>query len=616
MPFDAPAEFRSGFLNRSTSASCNRAPIALLAPLALFPMSMSIIVAVWCWLATPASLEHAPIDPAKKLDCVSYAPFRGQQSPWNSETIISPGQIAEDLGELAKISGCIRTYSVENGLDKVPELASQVGLKVILGVWLGRDRLKNATLIETAVSLAKESSGVVTSVIVGSEVLLRGEMTVSDLREAIRAVKVRVNIPVSYADSWEFWLRHREIGDDVDFVTIHILPYWEDIPVRAEDAAAHVVDVHRQMALALPGKDILIGEAGWPSKGRMRNGALPSRINQARFTSEILDRASRGNFRVNLFEAYDEPWKRQWEGTVGGHWGLLDGESREVKYSPGSAVSNYPFWKLQLRAGLALGISVFVVALLTLWRRPSETRLAPWLAVAASATTGGILLGVSTEKALYESYGFAGWLNQGLLLAAGTALPLLCSNALMAGRPLPAFLELVGPREDRTRSLPTLILGFARIAITLVAAEIALGLVLDPRSRDFPFASLTMAVVPIWTLTLLNRRKSDTSAITEAVFAGLFVAAAFYIFFNEGARNWQSLCTSAAFFLLGTALWPSPSVAVLSVLSSMSVVIPKALRKDELAIQPIAVASFPQPKPQAGAAAGFVAASSKVECDK
>jgi hypothetical protein len=328
----------------------------------------------------------------------------------------------------------------------------------------------------------------------------------------------------------------------------------------------------------------------------MRDGALPSRVSQARFFSELLDWSGRGNFRVNLFEAYDEPWKRQWEGTVGAHWGLLDGESRQLKYALGSAVSNYPFWKLQLGAGLAFGFSTFAVALVTLWRRRTETGLAPWLAVAASATTGGILLGLGAEKAFYESYGFAGWLNQGILLAAATVLPLLCASALIAGRPLPAFLELVGPREGRTRSAAALILGFALMATTLVAAEIALGLVFDPRSRDFPFASLTMVVVPIWTVTLLNRGKSDAGATTEAVFAGLFVVAALYIFFNEGTSNWQSLWTAAGFFLLGATLWPSRFAAISGVLWRMPAVFSKTLGKDELAVQPIAVASVPPPK--------------------
>ena len=86
---------------------------------------------------------------------------------------------------------------------------------------------------------------------------------------------------MTYADVWEFWLRYREIGADVDFVTIHFLPYWEDFPPRAEDAAAHVDGIRKQVAAAFPGKEILIGEAGWPSHGRMREGALASRINQA-----------------------------------------------------------------------------------------------------------------------------------------------------------------------------------------------------------------------------------------------------------------------------------------------------------------------------------------------
>ena len=89
-------------------------------------------------------------------------------------------------------------------------------------------------------------------------------------------------MPVTYADVWEFWLRHREVAAAVDFVTIHILPYWEDFPISARDAANHVDAIRRQMVAAFPGKDILVGEFGWPSAGRMREGALPSPVNQAR----------------------------------------------------------------------------------------------------------------------------------------------------------------------------------------------------------------------------------------------------------------------------------------------------------------------------------------------
>ena len=183
-------------------------------------------------------------------------------------------------------------------------------------------------------------------------------------------------MPVTYADVWEFWLRNREIYEAVDFVTIHILPYWEDIPVRAKFAAGHVDDIRKRMAVAFPDKEILIGETGWPSAGRMREGALPSRTNQARVVSEILDLAKREKFRVNLIEAYDQPWKRQLEGTVGGYWGLIDDAQRAVKYPPGEPISNYPFWKLQMGCGMALSAFVFLAGWLTLRRRPWKPRLA------------------------------------------------------------------------------------------------------------------------------------------------------------------------------------------------------------------------------------------------
>jgi exo-beta-1,3-glucanase (GH17 family) len=519
-------------------------------------------------LGTPVTLVHAPIDPAAKLDCVSYAPFRGNQTPLNQALIVSPEQIQEDLVDIAKISHCVRTYSVDNGLDKVPELASKVGLKVLLGIWIGNDPRKNALLVDTAISLARDYPGVIKAMIVGNEVLLHGEMTPSDLRELIRSVKARVHVPVTYADVWEFWLRYREVAEDVDFVTIHVLPYWEDLPVRAEDAAAHVAAIHKRMAVAFPGKEVLIGETGWPSRGRMREGALPSRINQARVISEILDLAKREHYPVNLIEAYDAPWKRQWEGTVGGNWGLFDGDHRTLKYPPGIAVSNYPFWKLQMASGMALAVLVFGVAGLTLRRRPWTPRLASWIAVGISATTAGILLGVAADETLYGSYGFGGWLGWGSLLAAAIASPILCANALMSGRGLPTFLELIGPRESRTSSFPTMVLGFVLTVTTMIATETALGFLFDPRWRDFPFAGLTMAVVPFLTLALLNRPKSGTRPIAETLFAVLFAATAFYATFYEGSHNWQAQWTSAAYFLLGITLWQARSVAVAGVTST------------------------------------------------
>src|SRR5580698_4454785 len=202
--------------------------ISLRTPLALLLISLGAIAAVWWWLAIPINLARAPIDPDAKLQCISYAPFRGRQTSLSPATQVSREQIAEDLAQLAKITDCVRTYATDLGLDQIPELAAKAGLKVIQGIWLDRDRQKNLTQISTGIRLARQFPGTVTALVVGNEVLLRGEITASELADTIRSVKAQVSVPVTYADAWELWLRNRELSDTVDFVTIHILPFWEN----------------------------------------------------------------------------------------------------------------------------------------------------------------------------------------------------------------------------------------------------------------------------------------------------------------------------------------------------------------------------------------------------
>jgi glucan 1,3-beta-glucosidase len=548
-------------VNRYATGPARRMePISLRTPLALLVLSLAMIAGLWWWVATPITLARAPIDPNAKLQCVSYAPFRDTQTPLVPTTQISAEQIAQDLAQLAGITECVRTYSIENGLDQVPAQAAKVGLKVIQGIWLSSNRLKNLTQIATAVSLSKQYPGVITALVVGNEVLLRGEMTTADLAANIRSVKAQVTVPVTYADVWEFWLRNREVYEAVDFITIHILPYWEDMPVRAKFAANHVDDIRKRMAVAFPGKEILIGETGWPSAGRMREGALPSRTNQARVVSEILDLAKREGFRVNLIEAYDQPWKRQLEGTVGGYWGLIDAVKRAVKYPPGEFISNYPLWKWYMGSGMALSVSVFLTGWLTLRRRPWQPRFMSWVAVGTSATTAGMLFGIAVDKMIYESYGIGGWLQWGALLAAGILSPILCAWTAMSGRPLPTFLGLLGPRDGRTGSVSAVLLGLVLIVTTLIATETALGFAFDPRYKDFPFAALTMAVVPFAALMLVNRPLEGVRPIAESAFAGVLVACAIFMGLNEGGQNWQALWTCAVYLGLALTLWRARAV--------------------------------------------------------
>src|SRR5258708_21202634 len=322
--------------------------------LGLFVIAAAAIAVVWWWLGSAVDMPPAPFGQGEKFQCVSYAPFRRGQSPLDVNLHVEAAQIDEDLARLAPLTDCVRTYSIDRGLDQIAGIAQRHGLKVLQGLWLGNDPEKNRYQIETAIALANRYPDVIRAVVVGNEVLLRGELSATDLARIIRRVKAAVSVPVTYADVWEFWLRNRDLVAAADFITIHILPYGEDIPIPAAQAAAPVDAIRAKVAEAFPGKDILIGEVGWPSAGRMREGALPSRSNQARALEEVLIRARQAHYRVNLIEAFDQPWKRQLEGTVGGHWGLIDADTREPKFAWGQPVSDHPHWAWEAGGGAAL----------------------------------------------------------------------------------------------------------------------------------------------------------------------------------------------------------------------------------------------------------------------
>ena len=108
-----------------------------------------------------------------------------------------------------------------------------------------------------------------------------------------------------------------------------------------------------------------------------------------------------------------------------------------------------------------------------------------------------------------------------------------------------------------------MLLGIALIVTTLIGAETALGFIFDPRYRDFPFAALTMAVVPFALLMLLNRPQEGERPIAESVFAGLFVGGGASIpASTKAADNWQSLWTCAMYLLLALTLWRARAVQI------------------------------------------------------
>ncbi len=511
--------------------------------LALLALSIALIAGFWWWMGRPIDMPPSPLAENAKVPCVSYAPFRRGQSPFTETIVIPKEQIDDDFARLSKITDCVRLYAVDQGLQVVPELARKHGLQVMLGIWIGRKDIDNRKQIETAVDLTNAYKDVVKLLIIGNEVLLRGEQSEENLGKILREVKSRVSVPTTYADVWEFWLRHKALANDVDIVTVHILPYWEDEPVAAELAGAHIDEIRAHVGEEFPGKRILIGETGWPSEGRSRWESRSTPAAQARVLHDILAFEKKSGVEVNLIEAFDQPWKRLLEGTAGGYWGLLDADSREPKFQWGEPISNHPGWIWQAAIGCALSILIFAAAG---WRL-SETR--SWLAVAAIATVAGGALGLTVHMQAVGARSTFELVRSILYLAVAAGVPVLAAAAIGRGVGAARLEQVFGPGRA-TGFQRSLTLAVAATAV--LATYFALGLAFDARYRQFEYATLVGPAASLLLVSLLAPREAGLS---ERMFALILTACAVAIVIEERIVNLDAVALSVVLLILAGALW-------------------------------------------------------------
>jgi hypothetical protein len=104
---------------------------------------------------------------------------------------------------------CVRTYTVSNGFDQVPAVARQLGLEVLLGLWIGRDSEHNEREIARGLKAVAENRAAIRAIVVGNEVLLRREQTREELAVLIRRVAEATGLPVTYAGVSEQAAIHR-----------------------------------------------------------------------------------------------------------------------------------------------------------------------------------------------------------------------------------------------------------------------------------------------------------------------------------------------------------------------------------------------------------------------
>ncbi len=333
-----------------------------------------------CWAFINRTFD-APAWPAQ-VSGLAYSPYqKGQDNLSGPQPDIR--EIESDLELLAGLTGAIRTYSTAGVFAEIPALAARHNLRVMLGAWLDNEPYSNLQEVNRAVQLSELAN--VSHVLIGNEVLLRQNLTVDELIDFLDQARAASNKPVSTAETWSTWLLYPQLAEHVDFIAVHILPYWEGIDVAA--ALDFTKERLNLLQEAFPDLPIIIAEVGWPSEGRTRDAAVSSTANQALFLRTFLAYAAQhSDIEYFLMEAFDQPWKRRDEGAVGAHWGIFDVD-RQSKFAFEGQIEEAPAWKLFVLLSVLLGILILGPFL-----RVSHTLTSPGKTVLSLITHGLIAL--------------------------------------------------------------------------------------------------------------------------------------------------------------------------------------------------------------------------------
>jgi len=253
-----------------------------------------------------------------KLYGLNFSPYMDGQSP-DRETLISEEQIRERLRIIAPYTRWIRTFGMTCGLENTGRIAHEMDLKVAGGAWLSDDMAENSRQMANLIEAAR--NGEIDLAVVGSEVLLRHDLTEARLLEYIQQFRDAVpGVPVTTADVYGVLLAHQALIDASDVVFVNYYPYWEGRDV--DTAVASVHSFHQQMTARAGEKEVIVSETGWPSDGNVRGDAVPSLPNACFYNLNVVSWARSENVKYFIFEAFDEAWKASHEKPQGAHWGM------------------------------------------------------------------------------------------------------------------------------------------------------------------------------------------------------------------------------------------------------------------------------------------------------
>ena len=379
----------------------------------------------WIWQQFNHGSEF--IGTNQSIKGFAYNGFQRDQSPLRG-TYPTVEQLGADLDLLVRTADGLRTYGV-NDMPALLGLAGERDMTVTAGAWLDTDRDKNDREISALIEAARKMRHI-ERVMVGNEAVLRGDLKVEDLIPYLDQVRKALRKPVSTAEPWHVWLRYPELARHVDYITVHLLPYHEGVPVEA--AVEYAYQRYDELVKTFPRKKIVIGEIGWPSKGPTIGAAAPSLDSEARFIREFLAHPRTARMDYFLMEAIDQPWKVDVEGWAGPYWGMYNAD-REQKFQLAGVVERDPHWSKKAinAAALAFLPMLLIAFFLSDWNVFGRIFLAGLIQACVSTLIIGI--NVPVEYYLTQRDLFGLFL---LIAATGLTAAVLLSHGFEFGEML------------------------------------------------------------------------------------------------------------------------------------------------------------------------------------
>jgi exo-beta-1,3-glucanase (GH17 family) len=285
---------------------------------------------------------------------VCYSSLQAGQSPANG-VVVPKAAVVGDLSLIKEggIAGKIRTFGLDTNqyLQVIPEVAESLGIDYVISIWLSfsyRDTWKNG--IRDVSKFMKKADSLKYSrckgVIYGYQVIspsasmdvesTQVALLIDSLAKAKKALSAD-SVKLSYEANWDFWLRHPNVGDSLDFISVRIFPQ-NDLQKDPVGAVDYAIKCYKDVKEKFPNKEVLVSSIGWSTESYYGSCEREQKI----FLDTLRKKA---DFDYFVFSFADEDWKPSQEQG----FGIFDKyrQAKKVVYKEPAVIDHSELFKQQ-----------------------------------------------------------------------------------------------------------------------------------------------------------------------------------------------------------------------------------------------------------------------------